>query len=99
MTLPAINEENPTTREILAIFAPSTFPKDKLGVASNEDVMATKSSGRDVPMARINAERAKTPVFVCLDILLSATTTKSALLIKRRENNNIIKISAGIILN
>ena len=50
-------------------------------------------------MARINAERAKTPVFVCLDILLSATTTKSALLIKRRENNNIIKISAGIILN
>jgi hypothetical protein len=83
---------------MFAIFEPTIIPRVILGSFSIAEVIETKSSGNEVPTAKIIAERAKRPVFVCLAILLMATITRSADLTRINENRISNSINPGTIL-
>ena len=61
-------------------------------------MIPTKSSGKDVPIAKIIAEIVKALADVSLLILLMAIITQSALLIRSRENK-IITIIIGPVID
>src|SRR3989304_9339972 len=85
LTLPTTHAESPAIKEILAIFAPMTFPKERLGVFSKAEVMPTKSSGNEVAREIRRAERTKPGDLEWRDRGLKAKTTRSADLIKKTE--------------
>jgi hypothetical protein len=76
---------------------PKTTPSDKLGDPSIADVTPTKSSGNEVPRARIIAEIVKAPAFVSRLILLTPTITMSAALIRTSERIRMATIRPGTI--
>ena len=61
------------------------------------DVIPTKSSGSDVPMAKMIAEIANTPILLFLAILRRETIIHSADFIKMKEKKIKLKICNMII--
>src|SRR3989344_1921095 len=79
----------PPINAIFAMFEPIITPRVRLDAFSKAEVIATDSSGNDVPTAKIKAEMMKDFLDVSRLSRLTATITKSALLIKTSERNII----------
>ena len=86
-----INELNPKTSPILAIFEPTALPTDKDELSFNAAVILTISSGKEVPPATITTPIANKETFNFLPrlteplIINSAPKTRN---IKPTINNN-----------
>src|SRR3972149_5573432 len=79
----------PPINAIFAMFEPIITPRVRFDAFSKAEVIATESSGKDVPMAKIKADMTKDFLDVSRLSRLTATITKSALLIKTNERNII----------
>lgn len=84
-------------RAMFAIFEPKATPKERLALPEKADVIPTKSSGKEVPIAIIIAEIPIIPFL--LTSFFRAITVISADLIRTTEKTIIKKTSRALITN